>query len=55
MAFEFRLTTQKMNHTIARGRSSLLNSFETFSPFARNQAEMYNRNVFLQWNENNNE
>ena len=49
--FRFRLTTHKMNHTIARGRNYLLNSFMQFGKFKRNQAEIYNRNILLQWTE----
>jgi hypothetical protein len=54
MAFEFRLTTHKMNNTIAVARNFLLNSFEDFGTFKRGQSEIYNRNVILQWTEEKN-
>ena len=54
MPFEFRLTTHKMTHTIAMARNFLFNSFEHFGKFKRGQAEIYNRNVMMQWTEDKN-
>ena len=51
MEFEFRLTTHKMNHTLAISRNFLLNGFQEFGTFKRKQAEVYNKNILLQWTE----